>query len=113
MTDAVEMHAPGIHCFKASPYSGDDHNWRIYGKRPILKAYDINGKGPFTMLTEFGIRGAPDMETLKVFLDDADGGTDLESISSDLSYHKADVNNIKKFAAQFGQEVKDIPGEYP
>ncbi|MFX0103710.1 MAG: glycoside hydrolase family 2 TIM barrel-domain containing protein [Candidatus Hodarchaeota archaeon] len=109
VTEVVAKHAPGIHCFHCSPYSGDDHNWRIYGKKSLLNAYDINGKGPFKMLTEFGIRGAPGEETLKIIVGNVLDGKDLESISSDLQYHKADVNNIKAFAKIFCQEIKDIP----
>ena len=61
------------------------------------------------MLTEFGIRGAPDEKTLDVILNDVEGEKDIERISIDLEYHKADVRNIHSFAKIFSREIKDIP----
>ncbi|MHA1680571.1 MAG: glycosyl hydrolase 2 galactose-binding domain-containing protein [Promethearchaeota archaeon] len=108
----VASRAPSTHFFKASPFSGDDHNWRVFGKGSLLQAFDINARGRvFKMLTEFGIQAAPATETLEECLprgitpDDVDVDSALEF----LQYHKADVNCILKFANKFSKNITSLP----
>lgn len=106
-SNAVATHAPGIHFFKASPFSGDDHNWRVFGKRPLLRAYDINQLGPYKMLTEFGVQAAPSLPTLASCSRHDLTTASIDELAGDLRYHKADVGLLQAFARQFSQAITD------
>ncbi|MHA1896047.1 MAG: glycosyl hydrolase 2 galactose-binding domain-containing protein [Promethearchaeota archaeon] len=116
--NAVENFAPDRYCFKASPFQGDDHNWRFWGMRRMLDAYEINRTNTFQMLTEFGIQALPDMETLKFCLPEDYKEYPLEKlrelsptdekIKDALTFHKADINGLIFYAERFGFNLKDV-----
>lgn len=99
--------APDRKCLAASPFLGDDHNWKFWGSRKDLDAFHINGKGPFQMLTEFGMQAAPNINTLKKCYSEADS-LNIQSIFEELSYHKADVKGLKYYANRFGRDFSNL-----
>ncbi len=105
--DAVGRHAPDRHCFAVSPFAGDDHNWKVWGARRMFEAYDIAGKGPFQMLTEFGMQAVPDLATMAEFLP-GKNLQDLSTIAEDLKYHKADLNGFHVYALKTGRSFADL-----
>ncbi len=105
--DAVARNAPDRHCFAVSPFAGDDHNWKVWGSRRLWDAYDIEGKGPFQMLTEFGMQAVPDLATVEVFLPGKEG-QDLAAIAETLKYHKADLNGFRAYGQKTGRSYADL-----
>ncbi|MHA1731777.1 MAG: glycosyl hydrolase 2 galactose-binding domain-containing protein, partial [Promethearchaeota archaeon] len=133
--EAVAKYAPGVHCFVASPFGGDDHNWRVWGERRDFDAYDVDGSGPrgnsfFQMLTEFGVQAAPDSRTLAACYsgstgvstggstggptstaplgDRGAGEIQVSEVAEALGYHKADLAGLQEYARRFGREVGDL-----
>ncbi len=104
---AVSEYAPDRFCFAVSPFQGDDHNWRFWGMRRMLDAYEVNGVGPFQMLTEYGMQASPNYETLKVCLSDPEA-TKLEEIEKDFLYHKGDYSGHRDYAKKYNISFDDI-----
>ncbi|MHA1848194.1 MAG: glycosyl hydrolase 2 galactose-binding domain-containing protein [Promethearchaeota archaeon] len=105
--DAVKKHAPDRYCFAASPFLGDDHNWRVWGQRRMYNAYDTINSSIFQMLTEFGMQAAPSNATIsKIVGKDHDGN--VASIQDELLYHKADLNGLKYYAKKFSKNIDDV-----
>ncbi|NMC05016.1 MAG: hypothetical protein GYA24_07390 [Candidatus Lokiarchaeota archaeon] len=105
--DAVATHAPGTHCFKASPVQGDDHNWKVWGARRRLDAYELDGEGAYQMLTEFGMQAAPCIDTLRACCD-KDDLSDIDSVAAELGYHKADLAGLMHYAREYGTPVTSV-----
>lgn len=103
---ATAKFAPDRYCLAASPFLGDDHNWKFWGMRKDLDAYHINGKGPFQILTEFGMQAAPHIDTLKKCYS-GEESTNIQAIVKDLSYHKADVGGLSYYAKKFSREFSN------
>jgi beta-mannosidase len=110
VTQAVKDYTPDLHCFAASPFLGDDHNWKVWGARRMLEGYDNNGRGPFQMLTEFGMQAMPDLETLKMCAGElwTDASVPLEEIDKPLQYHRADTNGYRQYAEKCGLHPKSV-----
>ncbi|MHA1339820.1 MAG: glycosyl hydrolase 2 galactose-binding domain-containing protein [Promethearchaeota archaeon] len=128
---AVREESSLTKCISASPFKGDDHNWRVWGARQLFNAYEVNGTNIFQMLTEFGLQAFPNINTLREcigndnLINTFNLASDLESKDIDsinqkllgesidkfkeyLSYHKADLNGFRDYAKKFGKQISTI-----